>query len=81
MATYQFHDIVKSVTRIDRRHGKRQVPMKILALGLCRTGTDCEFSLSLSFFFFFFFFSKYGFAGLQLTSIYSVETGLKDTRL
>ena len=78
MATYQFHDIVKSVTRIDRRHGKRQVPMKILALGLCRTGTDCEFSLSLSFFF---FFSKYGFAGLQLTSIYSVETGLKDTRL
>lgn len=44
MATYQFHDVVKTVTRIDRRHGKRQVPMKVLALGLCRTGTDCEFS-------------------------------------
>ncbi|KAL4800098.1 NAD dependent epimerase/dehydratase [Aspergillus venezuelensis] len=40
MATYQFHDIVRTVTRIDRRHGKRQVPMKVLALGLCRTGTD-----------------------------------------
>lgn len=63
MATYQFHDIVKSVTRIDRRYGKRQVPMKVLALGLCRTGTDCEFSLSISFF-------KHGFAGLQLTSIH-----------
>ncbi|ODM18661.1 hypothetical protein SI65_05278 [Aspergillus cristatus] len=40
MANYQFHDVVKTVTRIDRRHGKRQTPMKVLVLGLCRTGTD-----------------------------------------
>lgn len=69
MATYQFHDVVKTVTRIDRRHGKRQVPMKVLALGLCRTGTDCEFSF------------LHGFAELKLMNICSIETGSEGTGL
>ncbi|CAK42035.1 sulfotransferase family protein [Aspergillus niger CBS 101883] len=40
MTTYQFHDVTKSVTDIDRRKCRREVPMQVLALGLCRTGTD-----------------------------------------
>ncbi|PYH31858.1 sulfotransferase family protein [Aspergillus neoniger CBS 115656] len=40
MTTYQFHDVIKSVTDIDRRKCRREVPMQVLALGLCRTGTD-----------------------------------------
>lgn len=37
----------RPVTSIDRRKCHRIVPMRILALGLCRTGTECE-SLLLS---------------------------------
>ncbi|KAI9928233.1 hypothetical protein MW887_002266 [Aspergillus wentii] len=40
MTTYQFHDISKTVTAIDRRQCQREVPMEVLCLGLCRTGTD-----------------------------------------
>ncbi|OJJ77196.1 hypothetical protein ASPBRDRAFT_114295 [Aspergillus brasiliensis CBS 101740] len=40
MTTYQFHDVTKFVTDIDRRKCRREVPMQVLALGLCRTGTD-----------------------------------------
>lgn len=69
MATYQFHDVVKTVTRIDRRNGKRQVPMKVLALGLCRTGTDCECSF------------LHGFTELKLMDICSIEAGSEGTGL
>lgn len=47
MTTYQFHDVTKSVTDIDRRKCRREVPMQVLALGLCRTGTDCKACVSL----------------------------------
>ena len=40
--TYKFHDLTCVVTNIDRRNLHRQVPMRVLVLGLCRTGTDCE---------------------------------------
>lgn len=35
-------DIFTADTDIDRRQCKRVVPMKVLALGLGRTGTACE---------------------------------------
>lgn len=69
MATYQFHDVVKTVTRLDRRHGKRQVPMKVLALGLCRTGTDCEF--------YFILFFLHGLAELKLTNTAALRQALR----
>ena len=36
-------DIFTADTDIDRRQCKRVVPMRVLALGLGRTGTACEF--------------------------------------
>ena len=35
-------DIFTNDTDIDRRHCRRVVPMKVLILGLGRTGTACE---------------------------------------
>ncbi|KAF7590722.1 hypothetical protein BBP40_002513 [Aspergillus hancockii] len=40
MTTYKFYDIANALTDIDRRKCRRRVPMKVLALGMCRTGTD-----------------------------------------
>jgi hypothetical protein len=37
-------DIFTADTDIDRRQCKREVPMRVLALGLGRTGTACTFS-------------------------------------
>lgn len=34
--------LVQDGTDIDRTQCKRIVPMKVLVLGLCRTGTMCE---------------------------------------
>lgn len=34
--------LVRDGTNIDRRQCRRVVPMKVLVLGLCRTGTMCE---------------------------------------
>lgn len=34
--------LVQDGTDIDRRQCKRIVPMKVLVLGLCRTGTMCK---------------------------------------
>lgn len=39
-------DIFTSDTCIDRRKCHRTVPMKVLALGVGRTGTACEFLVS-----------------------------------
>ena len=37
-----FHDYTAVITDIDRsRYGGRIVPMKVLSLGLDRTGTEC----------------------------------------
>jgi hypothetical protein len=36
-------DIFTADTDIDRRQCKRVVPMRVLALGLGRTGTACKF--------------------------------------
>lgn len=42
-----FHDYITVVTDIDRkRYGQRIVPMKVLCLGMDRTGTDCELLFS-----------------------------------
>jgi hypothetical protein len=37
----RFPDGNMVMTDIDRRYCSREVPMKVLALGLCRTGTMC----------------------------------------
>lgn len=39
-------DIFTGDTNIDRRKCHRTVPMKVLALGVGRTGTACEFAVS-----------------------------------
>lgn len=40
-----FADYVTVVTNIDRKkYGKRIVPMRVLILGMARTGTECEVS-------------------------------------
>lgn len=38
--------LVSDGTDIDRSQCKRIVPMKVLVLGLCRTGTMCKASFS-----------------------------------
>lgn len=39
--------LVRDGTNIDRRQCRRVVPMKVLVLGLCRTGTMCEFPITI----------------------------------
>lgn len=43
LAPQPMTDIFTSDTNIDRRKCHRTVPMKVLALGVGRTGTACEF--------------------------------------
>jgi hypothetical protein len=38
---FRFADGDVVTTDIDRRYCSREVPMRVLALGLCRTGTLC----------------------------------------
>lgn len=40
-------DVFTSDTCIDRRQCHRTVPMKVLVLGVGRTGTACMFNLTL----------------------------------
>jgi hypothetical protein len=40
-----FTDVFTSDTDINRRTCSRKVPMKVLILGLGRTGTACKFSV------------------------------------
>jgi hypothetical protein len=43
LAPQPITDIFTDDTNIDRRKCHRTVPMKVLALGVGRTGTACEF--------------------------------------
>jgi hypothetical protein len=45
LAPQPMTDIFTDDTNIDRRKCHRTVPMKVLALGVGRTGTACEFVL------------------------------------
>lgn len=42
MSIRRYHDMKLVITDIDRRQCHRIVPMKVLVLGLGRTGTDCR---------------------------------------
>lgn len=43
LAPQPITDVFTDDTNIDRRKCHRTVPMKVLALGVGRTGTACEF--------------------------------------
>jgi len=45
LAPQPMTDVFTNDTNIDRRKCHRTVPMKVLALGVGRTGTACEFVL------------------------------------
>lgn len=45
LAPQPMTDIFTEDTNIDRRKCHRTVPMKVLALGVGRTGTACEYTL------------------------------------
>lgn len=44
MSIRRYHDMELVITDIDRRQCHRIVPLKLLVLGLGRTGTDCKTS-------------------------------------
>jgi len=40
----RFPEMFSPNRHIDRRHCERTVPMKVLVLGMCRTGTACKYA-------------------------------------